>query len=288
MRILLTGKTGFTGRALMPMLEVSGHDVFCLVRREKETEQDILWDLSSPHPPNLPPFDVLIHLAARVDFERALDPILYRVNTVATLYLASAARERKAYFILASTVGVHGADQAYLDENAPIKPATHYAMSKYLAEEAVKSHGGPYSLLRINGIYGLDGPSHLGLNRAISGAFHRREKPVLRGPGKSRRNYICVIDVARWIDHLVKRYEGLPRKSSAPEETLYLAGPEVISIEEYLIQVAAACLPGEDILRQEGTESGDLIVHATPFPFEPMTFRQYLHGIKKAGGLQEP
>jgi nucleoside-diphosphate-sugar epimerase len=243
--------------------------------------------LSSPSPPNLPPFDVLIHLAAQVDFERALEPTLYRVNTVATLHLASAARERNAYFILASTVSVHGADQAYLDEHSPIRPMTHYAMSKYLAEEAVKSHGGPYSLLRLNGIYGLDGPSHLGLNRALSGAFHRREKPVLRGPGKSRRNYICVIDVARWIEHLVKRYEGSSHKSLGPAETIYLAGPEVISIEEYLTQVAAALLPGEDILRREGAESGDIIVKAAPSPFELLTFRRYLHDLGTAGGHQE-
>lgn len=286
MRILLTGRTGFTGRALMPMLEASGHDVFPVVRGGGETGRDVQWDLSSPHPPNLPPFEVLIHLAARVDFGKDLDPTLYRVNTVATMYLASAARERKAYFILASTVGVHGADQECLDEAAPIKPATHYAMSKYLAEEAVKSQKIPYSILRISGIYGLDGPSHLGLNHAIYAAFHRGEKPVLRGPGKAMRNYICVTDAARWIDYLVKRYECLSQKSSGPEETLYLAGPEVISIEEYLTQVAKAFLPGEEILRQEGTENGDLIVKAASFPFEPLTFRKYLHDLGTAGGRQ--
>ncbi len=287
MRILLTGGTGFTGRTLMPMLRAAGHDVFCIVRSEKEAAQDVLWDLSAPCPSDLPSFNILIHLAAHVDFGRDLDPILYRVNTVSTMSLARAARERRACFILASMVGVHGTDQTCIDENVSVSPTTHYAMSKYLAEEAVKSQEIPYSILRIGGIYGLDGPSHLGLNRAISAAFHRGERPVLRGPGKARRNYICVVDVARWINHLVTCQESLPHGSSGPAETLYLAGPEVFSIEEYLEQIVDLMLPGKEILRQEGAESSDSIIQATPFPFEPLTFRQYIRSLRTADGHRE-
>ena len=66
MRILTTGSTGFTGKCLLPMLEESGYEIYHLVRNKKEFKNEFVWDFISPLPEEVPPCDVVIHLAAIV------------------------------------------------------------------------------------------------------------------------------------------------------------------------------------------------------------------------------
>lgn len=277
MRILLTGKNSFTGRVLLPMLKDAGHELFCLTRKAGNAGSDIVWDFSGPLHLDIPVVDAVIHLAAYVNFGRDIDVRCYRANTIATMHLAAMAREHHAYFIIASTIGIHGSDNEWVDQNTPINPVTHYAMSKYLAEESVRAAHIPHSVLRINGIYGLDGPPHMMLNQNITKAFHHKERPVLMGQGRFKRNYICVNDVARWLLHLIGRYEKKIGDRDDPlQEVLYLASPEIMTIESYLSQIVEILLPGEDMDRMTGAEGKDMIVKFTPFPFEHITFRQYL------------
>ncbi len=161
MRILMTGGSSFTGRSLVPILINTGCEIFNLVRKNKKDDHDFIWDFSGPLPEEIPPVDILIHLAAYVSFEKNTDFIQYKVNTISTMTLASWAQTGNAYFILASMVGIHGSTLEFVDENSPINPDTPYAVSKYLSEEVVRRAGIPFSILRINGIYGLDGPPHL-------------------------------------------------------------------------------------------------------------------------------
>ena len=150
-------------------------------------------------------------------------------------------------------------------------------MSKYLAEEFVKTFVDSYSILRICGIYGIDGPSHLNLNKAITDAVRYKKPPVLYGSGNSRRNYICVMDVVRWIMHLIKKHEGSRILTAGnTQETLYLASPEIMTIEQYLQASIDVVLPDKKIERKEGRESADMIVRPSDAPFRPVTFREYL------------
>lgn len=282
MRILLTGGTGFTGKKLLPLLEKSGHEVVHLVRGERGFNQEFVWNFYNELPEDLPPCDVIIHLAACVCFGQELRLTLYNANTVSTIKLADYARRHSAYFILASTTGVHGSDTDVIDGKAPINPQSHYGMSKYLAEEAVKTMANKYSILRISGIYGLDGPGHLGLNSAISKAYHKKGNPVLKGSGKAKRNYICVQDAARWIRFLVDGYEKVDtRRRKNPSEILYLAGPEIMTIEDYLKQIIEILLPGQKVDTIEGPEGRDMVVRPEPFPFVPLKFGNYLTDLRQ-------
>jgi nucleoside-diphosphate-sugar epimerase len=174
-------------------------------------------------------------------------------------------------------VGVHGGQYAEIDKNTPINPENHYAVSKYISEEVIKANLQSYSILRICGIYGLDGPDHLGLNIAINNAIHKKMVPVLKGPGKAKRNYISVHDVARWVLNLVKNYQNMSNTVySGVKEILYLASPEIMSIKEYLELIAETILGGMELEMLDGPESQDVIVKPSKTPFTPLTFRQYL------------
>jgi UDP-glucose 4-epimerase len=277
MRILMTGSTGFVGKCLVKMLEDSGYEIWHLVREKKGFRNEFVWDFISPLPEEMPVCYIVIHLAAHVNFGQNLEIIQYKVNTVSTIKLAAYSRDHKAYFIFASMVGVHGSQYGVIDENTPINPEQHYAVSKYLSEEVIKSCLQNYSILRICGIYGLDGPKHLGLNRAISNAVHKKNVPVLMGPGKAKRNYICVQDVARWILYLVNNYETVSRSTKTDiKEIIYLAGCETMTVKEYLDLIAETILGGMELERKAGPESQDLVVRASHAPFAQLTFRQYL------------
>lgn len=284
MEILITGASSFTGKALMPMLEEAGHAIFNIVRQDQGFSNQFLWNFTDDLPEDMPECQAIIHLAAYVDFQNNLNISQYNVNTISTAKLAAYASKRGAYLIFTSTVGVHGSKPTAFDNTTPINPENNYAMSKYLAEVIVKTFTTNYAILRIGGIYGLDGPVHLGLNSAITNAYYKKERPTIKGPGKAMRNYICVYDVAQWILYLLGRYEANGYKLDRhTRETLYLAGPEVMTIESYLRDVADILLYGDDIRRIDGPESKDMVIKFTPFPFKPTTFRHYLQSLKTSG-----
>jgi nucleoside-diphosphate-sugar epimerase len=279
-KVLITGSTGFVGRHLLVMLEELHCEVFHLVRTEKGFSREFVWDFRGPLPEGLPFCDVVIHLAAHVDFSLNLDITQYNVNVVSTVKLAAYAKSHNSYFILASMVGIHGGSQTLIDKHTPINPENNYSMSKYLAEEVVKACVDKYSILRICGIYGLDGPEHLGLNRTISNAVHKKKPPVLKGPGKAKRNYICVLDVAGWIMYLVKHFKiESAAKREKIQEILYMSGQEIMTIEDYLQTIVDIIFPKMDVKRIEGDDSMDYVVKASPSPFTLVTFKEYIKSL---------
>ena len=276
MRILLTGVTSFTGRHLLPLLREAGWEVFPLVRRPSGFQSEIVWDFLGDLPDRLPACDAVVHLAADVDFGQDLNCDLYRANTLATSKLVSYSQKENAYFVFASSVAVHG-QAGHIHAASPIKALNHYALSKYLAEEVIKSFSRRYAILRIAGIYGLDGPLHLGLNKSINEAFYSHKVPTLKGTGSAKRNYICALDVARWVFHLLKTNGP---KSTATEEIYYLADSNVMSIKEYLDTVIDELVPEGKLRIAEGQAGQDFVVEASVPPFSLMRFRDYLSSIK--------
>jgi Nucleoside-diphosphate-sugar epimerases len=279
MKVLITGSTGFVGRHLLVMLEELDYEVIHLVRTRCGFNREFIWDFYGPLPEELPFCDVIIHLAAHVDFSLNLDIKQYNVNVVSTMRLADYAKSRNAYFILASMTGIHGCGHALIERFTPVNPDNNYSMSKYLAEEVVKIFVDNYSMLRICGIYGLDGPGHLGLNRAISSAFHEKEPPVLKGPGLAKRNYIYVRDVARWISCLIERHKAFLNENDNIEETIYMSSSEVLTIKEYLVAILDVLLPGKELITKVGDESADAVVSSSPVPFVMTTFRQHMESL---------
>jgi UDP-glucose 4-epimerase len=146
MKVLITGATGFVGRALCDRLAAASHAVIPAVRsRSGLPNEATVGDIgtSTDWRMALVGCDAVVHLAARVHMMRddAHDPLaLYReTNTEATLNLARQAADagvKRFVFISSIKVNGEGRDAAYRETDTPA-PADPYAISKWEAEQGL-------------------------------------------------------------------------------------------------------------------------------------------------------
>lgn len=146
-RVLVTGATGFVGRALCEQLIAAGHEVIPAVRfRAGLPNESVVGDIGSSTDWRLALVgcDAVVHLAARVHMmqDNAHDSLaLYReINTEATLNLARQAAEagvKRFVFISSIKVNGEGGDAAYREFDVPV-PADAYAISKWEAEQGLR------------------------------------------------------------------------------------------------------------------------------------------------------
>src|SRR5690349_12444377 len=128
--VLVTGASGYLGRAVVPALVAAGHEA----RR-------FAGDLLDPDAVAgaVAGVDAVIHLAARARVRESFqDPIgCYQVNVTGTLNLLGAVAPGTR-FVLASTASVYGTPTAQpIPETCPLAPQNPYAASKAAAESAV-------------------------------------------------------------------------------------------------------------------------------------------------------
>ena len=150
MNIVLTGATGFIGRALLPRL-LPDHDVFCLTRQASALPahprlRAVSQDLSEPlEMERLPPSaDAVIHMAQSRRFRSFPDQArdVFKVNTEFTQQLLDYGRRAKIRtFLLASSGGVCGYLPRPILETDPPAPSNFYLASKYAAECLVNAYG---------------------------------------------------------------------------------------------------------------------------------------------------
>ncbi len=168
-RILITGATGFVGRALLPVLQRQ-HQVSAACRRGiapdnpagitrhpvGEIGPDTDWSAT------LRDVDAIVHLAAHVHQDAGADSAdFHRINSAGTRRLAEAAREAGVKrLVFLSSVKVNGEATAATPfrEDDPPHPEGPYAELKWSAEQAltqIASSGGPATvILRPPLVYG--------------------------------------------------------------------------------------------------------------------------------------
>jgi 2-alkyl-3-oxoalkanoate reductase len=173
MKVLVTGGTGFTGKALVRRMLDRGHHVVALDNKEGlKTEELRQWgaevvigsvtDVEAVRR-CMQGVEVVHHVAAAFR-EMNVPRSYYReVNVEGTRIVLEAARVagvRK--FIYCSTCGVHGnVDKPPGGEDAPIQPADYYQQTKYEAEPIVldySSKGLKATILRPMAIFGPGDP----------------------------------------------------------------------------------------------------------------------------------
>jgi 2-alkyl-3-oxoalkanoate reductase len=243
-RILVTGATGFTGKALTRRLVDEGHEVLALDYKEgHKTEEIRRWGVdvrigsvtdASLVGELMKGVDVVHHLAAAFRELNVPDSYYEEVNVGGTRVVLDAALQAGVgKFVHCSTCGVHGnVDAPPANEDAPIAPADYYQGTKYEAEPLVLEYhrrGLPATILRPAGIYGPGDPERFFMiyKRVMKGWF-----PMF-GSGKTLYHPV-------YIDNLVDAHILAMEPDRGLGEAYLIADEEYVAIEDLVLRVASA------------------------------------------------
>ena len=242
MKVLVTGASGFVGRALCSHLIAHGHVVVPTVRKTSSLRDEIVVGDIGPSSDWMGPLtdcDVVVHLAARVHVmhEDAENPMaLFRaINTDATLNIArQAAAAGVKRFIFISTVKVNGEgrDTAYRQTDTAA-PEDSYAISKWEAEQGLHQiaamTGLEVVILRPPLVYGPGVKANfLNLARAVD-----RGWPLPLGAINNRRSLL-------YLGNLVDAIRLCMEHADAAGQTFLLDDGESVSTPELVRALARA------------------------------------------------
>lgn len=244
MKILVTGGTGFTGKALVRRLLDKGHQVVALDYKEGyKTDELRQWGaeviIGSVTDPEvvaraMKGVKVVHHLAAAFRELNVPDRHYWEVNVGGTKNVVEAAhREGVHKFVYCSTCGVHGnVEHPPAGEDAPIRPADYYQQTKYEAEPIVLEYVGrglKATILRPAAIYGPGDPErfYLIFKRVAKGVF-----PMF-GDGKTLYHPL-------YIDNLIDAFLLAQEEDKGVGEAYLIADEEYVAIEDLVRRVAMA------------------------------------------------
>jgi nucleoside-diphosphate-sugar epimerase len=199
MRVLVTGASGFVGRALVEELRHGerAYEVHGLERDEGDlADEGVAEQAFAAFRP-----DAVVHAAARIGVVRCEEePLLaLRSNVLATAFVARACVSRGARLAYLSTADVYGV-AAVADEETPPSPASLYALTKLWGEQVAQLYA-PDDLvvLRLANPYG-PGVDHAQGKGALPTMLHQAEQgeriPAFRGEARS---WCWIGDVARAV-----------------------------------------------------------------------------------------
>nr|WP_315185842.1 SDR family oxidoreductase [uncultured Albidiferax sp.] len=250
MKVLVTGATGFVGRALLAHLQTQRQfKVRAAVRPSSvarlpagvahvqvgDLDADTDWQAA------LAGMDAVVHLAARVHVmhEQASDPLqaFRQVNVVGSKRLAQmAAQAGVQRLIFLSSIKVNGestlADQPFC-ETSPCAPQDGYSISKLETEQALHSvardSGLALTILRPPLVYGHGvGANFAALARAVASGI-----PLPLGYIDNQRSLLAV-------DNLVDLITTCLTRPAAANQTFMVSDGEDLSTTQLVQRIALA------------------------------------------------
>ncbi len=244
MKVLVTGGTGFTGKALVRRLIEMGHQVVALDYKEGLKTQEIrdwgaevilgsVTDMDVVRR-SVEGAEVVHHVAAAFREMDVPERHYYEVNVEGTRNVLQAALDagvRKV--IYCSTCGVHGnVDHPPAGEDAPIRPADYYQRTKWEAEPLAREffeRGLRTTILRPAAIYGPGDPErfYLIFKRVAGGTF-----PMF---GNGRTLYHPL-----YIDNLIDAFILAMEDGKGDGEAYLIADEQYIEIEDLVRRVGKA------------------------------------------------
>jgi UDP-glucose 4-epimerase len=256
MRIVVTGGTGLTGAALLPLLSKE-HDVVALCRpgTARQDVSEVTWiaqDLSRPLDADLPSrVDAVIHLAQSRqyrDFPKGTVD-MFEINAAMTVrllrYCWAAGGTR---FIYASSGAIYPPGPRPVREDDAPKPGNFYAVSKLVGEQVVDQFRDVLTAvsLRFFFIYG-PGQRHM-LIPGLASRLRAGEPIPVAGDVGIRINPIYVDDAAAAVASALRLEQS---------GILNVAGAEIVSIRD--IATSMAGVLGVDPVFTHGPGQPDLI-----------------------------
>lgn len=244
MKVLVTGGTGFTGKALVRRLLDEGHQVVAMDYKEGlKTEELRSWGaevvIGSVTEKDLVDrctrgVEVVHHLAAAFRELNVPNNYYHEVNVGGTRNaLEAALRHKVKKFIYCSTCGVHGnIDHPPGGEEAAIQPADYYQATKYEAEPLVNEYnkkGMNTVILRPAAIYGPGDPERFFMiyKRVAGGTF-----PMF-GSGKTLYHPL-------YIDNLIDAFMLAMEEDRGNGQAYLIADEEYLEIEDLVRRVGKA------------------------------------------------
>lgn len=220
LKVLVTGGSGFIGKALIGRLEKEGYSVenFDLsqgqdLRNKSQVDKTIKGK------------DVVMHLAAVADLNWAREhpDETMDINIGGTINVAQACTKHKAILFYASTCCVYGNQDSHpTSEKAFLNPAEIYACTKLAGEYVIKGYNLMYGLrynnIRFATIYGPGMRPALGVYIFFKQAL-KGEPITVHGDGLQTRTLTYIDDLIEGIIALLK--SGIVNKNinlSAEEE----------------------------------------------------------------------
>jgi len=276
-KVLVTGATGFIGSNLLEHLGGQDVEVYRGLRAlgANSDKFDVLCDLTDLSSISVIPdnytFDVIVHLASAIGWNGQSYEDMFLSNVLATGALGHIAYQMGASFVFASAALVHGKSSDLINNTSEIILDTEYARTKYEAELLLKSIFPEACILRIGGVFGYHGPSHLGVNRSIAEAISG-VAPVLYGNGENLRNYIYVDDLSQTISDVIQ---------TGISGTYLIAGQEVQSVKSMLQGICYELLNGKDFIQEnDSVQFKDQVITSSPELFHGRSFRNALMSIR--------
>jgi len=245
MKVLVTGGTGFTGKALVKRLLKEGNEVVALDYKEGIKTEELqklgatvvigsvadkaLVDKCTEG------VDVVQHLAAAFREMDVPNSYYDEINVGGTRNALEAAEKHGVKkFIYCSTCGVHGnVENPPANEDSPINAADYYQQTKYQAEPLVKEfaeRGMKTTIIRPAAIYGPGDPERFFMiyRRVAKGKF-----PMF-GSGKTFYHPL-------YVDNLVDAHMLAMDPNKGTGGTYLIADDRYLSINDLVAAVAKAC-----------------------------------------------
>lgn len=289
--ILVTGASGFLGRALCHHWRARGLRLRALVRPDGGTpaECDELVPLPDPFDraalrAALTGVETVVHLAARVHQvrERAADPLAAhrRVNRDWTRVLAEEAAAAGArHFVFSSSVKAVGEGNTVpWTEATPPAPADPYGISKLEAEQALGEIAGRTGLLapilRLPLCYGP------GLKANMLRLFDavRRGRPLPFGRVANRRSLLFVGNAIAAVDAVLAAGPAASRVFFVSDDD-DLSTADLIRAVAAALDVAPRLLAVPPVLLQAGGRLGDVAGRLLPVPLDSRAVERLLGSL---------
>ena len=202
--LLLTGASGFLGRAFIPELAAHGFSVIGLSRNPQAATKEVSWvrgDLTDRDvvARALDGVSVVVNNAGDTSKKDDDRDALMRINRDAAAFLARAARDAGVTrFVQVSSTGVFGPGDRVFDETSVCRPQNAYERSKLEGELAVLAEASTrmgVTVVRPSNVFGEGDPKKKLLTWLRR--LRRGQAALANDPTRSWVNYVYVGDVAR-------------------------------------------------------------------------------------------